>query len=166
MDLLLKKLLGLLEEETTLLESLLRVLQNEKGAVVDSNIKALDKATKEKENLILKIRILEEQRMHLMERVADVLDHPAQFLTVTQLSQLVEAPYSNRLKECCSNISALTQSIQDLSDTNKGLLVHSLELVRDSLSLFDNLMAPPPVYYRTGKIHANGQTGKVLSGKM
>jgi len=166
MNILLNKLIGLLKGETELLESLLLALQKEKGAVIDSNLESLNKATKEKENLVLKIRILEEQRMHLMERIAGILDRPPQFLNLTQLSQLLEAPYSDRLEECSSNILALTQSIQDLNRCNKGLLTHSLDLVRDSLSLFDNLLVPHPVYYRTGKLQMNDQTGKVLSGKI
>ena len=164
MDVLLKKLTGLLEGEIELLESLLMILQEEKGAMLDSNMDTLNQARKEKENLILKIRILEEQRMHLMERIADSFQSPDRFLTLAKLSQMVENSYSERLDRCRSSIRALTQSIDDLNNTNRGLIKHSLDLIRGSLSLFDKLTVPHPTYYRTGEIMRKNQTGKVLSG--
>ena len=164
MDVLMNKLTRLLEGEIELLESLLMTLQDEKGAVLDSNMDTLNRATKEKENLILKIRILEEQRMHVMERIADALQKPVRSLTLAKLSQLVEIGYSERLDRCRSSIRALTQSIDDLNNTNRGLIHHSLDLVRGSLSLFAKITVPHPIYYRTGEIMKKNQTGNVLSG--
>ena len=164
MDVLVNQLTGLLEGEIELLEALLTTLQEEKGAVLDSDLNALNRAVKEKENLILKIRILEEQRMHLMERIAGVLQRPVQVLTLTQLSQVSESGASERLDRCASTIRALTQSIDDLNKTNRGLVQHSLDLVRGSLSLLDKLTVPHPIYHRTGEIMRNNHTGKVLSG--
>jgi len=165
-DMLVDRLSGLLGGETELLESLLKTLQKERAAVVDSNLDTLNQATKEKENLILKVRILEEQRQHLMQRISRALNLRSSSLTLTQLANMLEAPHSTRLKRSCSSIIALTQSIEDLNTLNKGLLMHSLDLVRSSLLLFDHLTVPPPVYYRTGKMQTGDQTGKILSGRI
>ncbi|MBW1740676.1 MAG: flagellar protein FlgN [Deltaproteobacteria bacterium] len=166
MDLLLNKFLGLLEGETALYRSLLLVFQKEERAVVDSKLKELNETSKEKENLVLKIRILEEERVRMVERLAELLGYSPQLLTLTKLSQLVEEPYSTRLKDCCSNLSALIQSVQEANQANKALLTHSLELVKGSLALLNNLMPSNPVYYRGGKIQINDQGGKVVSSKI
>ena len=166
MDLLLNKFLCLLEDETGFYRSLLLVVQKESRAVVDLKLKELNEATKEKENLLLKIRILEEQRQHMLERVTDSIGCTLQDLTLSKLSQLSEEPYSTRLNTCRSNLLALTKSIQEVNNSNKSLVMHSLKLARGSLSLLDNLIAPIPVYCRTGKTQINDQSGKVLSAQI
>jgi len=166
MDSLLTDFLNLLEEEIALYRGLLLVLQKEKRAVVYSNLNELNESGKEKESLILKIRILEEQRLRFLEKLADSRGYPSQDFTLIQLSQLAEEPYSTRFKNCHSKFLALIQSIREINQINKALLMHSQELVRGSLALLNNFMASSPVYHRTGKIQAGDQSGKVLSGKI
>jgi flagellar biosynthesis/type III secretory pathway chaperone len=163
---MLNKFVDLVEDEIGLCRSLLSVLQKEKQAVVGSELTALNETSKAKENLLLKIRILEEERLRMLEKLADSLGYPTQDLTLSKLPQLVEEPHSTRLMECYSNLSALTQSIQDVNNINKALLKHSLELVRGSLTFLDNLLAANPVYYPTGKIQSSGQSGMVFSGRI
>jgi len=166
MNLLLNKFLDILEGEKALYLSLLSVLQLEKKAVIDSKFKELNENSKKKENLILKIRILEEQRVKLLKKLCDLFNYPLQNIDLLILSQLVDEPYSTRLKEYHSNLSALIESIQEINHANKDLITHSLELVKGSLFLLNNLMGSSSVYYRTGKIHNSEQGGIVLSGKI
>jgi len=166
MHLLLNKFVGLLEQGTGIYETLLSVLQREKKAIIDSNFKDSNEAGKQKENLVLKIRILEEERLRVQERLADSLGYQPEDLTVTKLSQLVEEPYSTRLESCRSNLLALLQSIQEVNNSNKALIMHSLELVRGSLNLLGNLISDNPVYYRSGRVQMGDQTGKVLCGEI
>ena len=166
MELLLNELLGLLEGEIRLYDSLLLALQKEKRAVVDSNLEELNEANRKKESLFLKIRILDEQRLTILEKLADKLGQPAQNLTLTKLSQLVEEPQSTQLADCRSRLLSLAQSIQEVNLSNKALLNHSLDLVRSSLTLLSDLMPSNPVYYRTGKMKDGDQSGRVVSGKI
>lgn len=166
MNALSDKFIGLLESETGLYQSLLSVLKKEKNAVVDSNRKALNEAGKEKKALLQEIRILEEQRMHLLERLAECLGSPPQDLSLNKLLQLLEEPYSIRLKVCCVSLVELTQTIKKVNHSNKTLLMHSLEIVSASFKLLDNIITTNPVYYRTGKIQNKDRCGKVLSGKI
>jgi flagellar biosynthesis/type III secretory pathway chaperone len=74
MEHLLEKLFGLLEHATELYQSLFAVVQKEKDAVVGLNLQQLNEACKAKENLLLKLRILEERREQLMDKLAAVLN--------------------------------------------------------------------------------------------
>jgi len=158
--------LDLLEGETDLYRALREVLQKEKDAVVSSRIEDLNEAGKEKENLLLKIRILEEQRMHLTDKLATLFGCSVNDLNLSKLSKLVEKPYSTRLDACHSSLADLMQGIKKLNNSNKALLVHSLDLVKGSLTLFNSLVASNPVYYCTGKIQGPDYSGKVLSGEI
>ena len=156
--------LGLLEEEKNILIALLETMQDEKKAVVNSELKELNETSKKKENIILKIRILEEQRVRMLGQLADSIGYSDGVLTLIILSQLVEEPFSSRLMEYHANLLALTHSIHDINKGNNALLLHSIDLIKGSLTLLESLMVSNPLYYRTGTIHNSDQNGKVLSG--
>jgi flagellar biosynthesis/type III secretory pathway chaperone len=166
MELLLNDLLGLLEGEIGLYASMLLALQKEKKAIVDSNHEGLNETSREKENLFLKIRILEEQRLSVLEKLAQSLGQPSQGLTLSKLSQLVQEPQSTQLGDCHSTFLSLAQGIQEINLSNKALLTHSLDLVKGSLSLLSDLLSSNQVYYRTGKMEAGNQSGRLLCGKV
>jgi len=164
MEHLLEKLFRLLEHATELYQSLFAVVQKEKDAVVGLNLQQLNSACKAKDNLLLKLRILEEQREQLMDRVATVLNCQPHEISLTQLSNLVEEPYAGRFRTCNRMLLSLIQKLQEANQQNKMLLSHSLELVQGSYNLLNNVMAANPVYYRSGDLQRNKQTGQLLSG--
>jgi flagellar biosynthesis/type III secretory pathway chaperone len=164
MEHLLNKLLGLLEHATDLYQSLLTVVQNEKDAVVGLNLQQLNEACKSKDNLLLKLRILEEQREQLMGKLAVELDCSPKGLTLTQLSLMVDEPYAHRLRDRSADLLALIQTLQEAAGQNKFLMSHSMQLIQGSYNLLNNLMATNPVYYRRGNVQSSDQTGKLLSG--
>jgi flagellar biosynthesis/type III secretory pathway chaperone len=164
MEHLLDKLLGSLEQATELYQSLFRVLQNEKDAVVGLNLQQLNEACKAKDNLLLKLRILEEQREQIMDRLTAELGRSTPGLTITELSLLVDQPYAERLRERSTDLLALIQALQDITQQNKFLMSHSMQLIQGSYNLLNNLMAANPVYYQSGNIQNNAQTGKLLNG--
>jgi flagellar biosynthesis/type III secretory pathway chaperone len=164
MEHLLDKLLGSLEKASELYQSLFRVLQNEKNAVVGLNLQQLNEACKAKDNLLLKLRILEEQREQIMDRIVAELGRSPQELTITELSLLVDEPYAERLRARSADLLALIQDLQDTTQQNKFLMSHSMQLMQGSYNLLNNLMAANPVYYRSGNVQNNAQTGQLLNG--
>jgi flagellar biosynthesis/type III secretory pathway chaperone len=163
---LLSKLCGLLEQETDLYRALLAAVDDEKRAVIASNLGQLNETTKIKENLLLKLRILDEQRSHLLRELAEVLGEPRESLSLKKLSQMVETPHALRLEGCRTRLISLIANIQAANHRNRDLFSHSLELVKGSMNLLNNLMASSPVYYRSGDIQQQGQTGKLLHGEV
>ena len=158
MEHLLDRLLESLEHAIELYQSLFRVVQNEKDAVVGLNLQQLNETCKAKDNLLLKLRILEERRVQLMDRVAAELGRSPQGLTLTELSQLVDEPYAYRLRDRSTDLMALIHALQDATQQNKFLMSHSMQLIQGSYNLLNNLMAANPVYYRSGNVQNNAQT--------
>ena len=163
---LLNELAGLLEQETELYQALLEAIGNEKQAVIAANLEKLNETTKAKENLLLKLRILDEQRSHLLRKLADLLGQPADDLTLKNLSQMVAAPHATRLKRCRTKLLSLIGKIQTANSQNRALFSHSIELVKGSMNLLHNLMTSSPVYFRTGDLQQHEQTGKILHGEV
>jgi len=164
MEHLLDKLLESLEHASEMYQSLYRVVQNEKDAVVGLNLQQLNEACKAKDNLLLKLRILEERREQIMDRVAAALELPPQGLTLTKLSHLVDEGYADRLRERSTDLLALIQAVQDATQQNKFLMSHSMQLIQSSYNVLNNLMSVNPVYFRSGTVQNAAQTGKLLNG--
>jgi flagellar biosynthesis/type III secretory pathway chaperone len=163
---LLTELSGLLEQETELYQALLAAIETEKRAVIDTNLENLNEITKAKENLLLKLRILDEGRSHLLRKLADILGQPVDTLNLKKLSRMVEAPHASRLKHCREELLSLITKIQAVNNQNRALFSHSLELVKGSMNLLNNLMISSPVYFSTGDIQRRDQTGKILHGEV
>lgn len=164
MEHLIKKLIGLLEHTTELYKLLFAVVQNEKNAVVGLDLQQLNEACKARDNLLLKLRILEEQREQIMVRLAAEIGCSPQGLTLTQLSLLVDESFARRLIDISRELLALIQSLQDATQQNKFLMSHSMQLIQGSYNLLNTLMAANPLYYRSGNMQKTDQTGKLLSG--
>ncbi len=163
---ILEHFINLLNMEARSLERMANVLQNERDAIIHSAMDALRKAGGEKEELHEALGKLEKQRLEMQEKIVGFIKILPGDLTVTKLSGLVDEPYSIRLKECASNLAGLLNRINEANRLNKSLLAGSLELVRGSISLFNNLTVSNQVYYRTGMIQGDNTGGKVLSGKI
>lgn len=163
---LINKFLGLLKQVTELYQLLLDVIDNENRAVIFANLEKLNETGKVKENLLLKLRILEEQRKHLLVKLADHFHQPVEKLTLAKLSQLVGEPHAHQLEGCRSKLLALVTEIKEANEHNRDLFAHSLNLVKASVNLIHNLVSSSPVYFRTGNIRRSDQTGKILVGEV
>jgi len=166
MDGLLEKIIGLIEDQKHQYGMLLTVLQDEKKATMSTCLDALNRAVKEKENVLLKIRILEEQRLNMLDQVAKTLGEPADQLTLERLAQRIPEPHAGRVHACRSSLMSLTQSIQELNNSNRQLFRRSLKLIKGSINLLGSLRSPAPVYCQTGKLGVELASGSVLSGSV
>jgi hypothetical protein len=163
MENLLIELIAVLENQTKLYRSLLDNLMSEKKAVVGVKLDALNAARTQKEAILSLIHAGEEKRKDVVEKISDHLGCPFQNLTLTQLAQRVEVPFSLKLIQCAADIYSLVQDIQHENEMNKSLITHSLKLIRSSINLIVQLVTPPPVYFRTGKMYQGEICGTVLS---
>ena len=99
-----------------------------------------------------------------LDRVAAELGCSPEGLTLTRLSEQVDASYARRLLDCSTDLLALIQTLQEVTQQNKSLMSHSMQLIQGSCNLLNNLMAANPVYYRSGDMNGGKQTGRLLNG--
>jgi flagellar biosynthesis/type III secretory pathway chaperone len=166
MDFMINQLLGVLEGESELYRSMLTVIGKESKAAVRSDLNALTKAGEEKENILLKLRLIEEQRIRLVREMAEALGYSPRDFTITMISQLVGEPFAGRLSQAGTDLSTVLNTVKDANHRNKQLFEHSLELLRGSFNLLSELTRSDMVYYRTGNIQRTYQTGKCVNGEI
>jgi len=166
MDVMLDQLAQLLNREAGLYESMAAVIDKEKEAAIRTELNALVETRKEKENILLKLRIMEDQRTRIVAKMADDLGYLPHDLTLTKISQLVDDPYARRLKDCSAKLSFLIGRLQEANHNNRQLFEHSLDLLRGSFNLLSHLMETNPVYHRTGNIQNSTSTGRLVYGEI
>jgi flagellar biosynthesis/type III secretory pathway chaperone len=166
MELMINQLLGVLERESELYRSMLTVIDKESKAAVRADLNALTEASEEKENILVKLRLIEEQRIRLVREMAEALGYPLRDFTITMISQLVGEPFAGRLSQAGADLSKVLNTVKDANHRNKQLFEHSRELLRGSFNLLSELTQSDMVYYRTGNVQRTYQTGKCVNGEI
>ena len=166
MDLTINQLVRVLERTSEQYRSMLTVIDGESKAAVRSDLNALIQAEKEKENVLVKVRLIEEERIRLVRDIAEALGYPPRGVTITMISQLVGEPFAGRLSQAGTNLSMMLNTVKDANHRNKQLFEHSLELLRSSFNLLSELTRSDMVYYRTGNMQRSYQTGKCVNGEI
>lgn len=154
------QLLGVLNQETELYRSMLTVIDKEEDAIMRSALSPLNESGMEKENILKKLRTVEEQRCLLVKKLSEVLGYPYRDLTLSKISQMVDEPFAGRLKQVSTDLSTVLDTLRNANRRNHRLIEHSLELLRGSFNLLSEMMASNTVYYRTGNIQSANSTGQ------
>jgi flagellar biosynthesis/type III secretory pathway chaperone len=162
LNLMLEQLLGLLSREAALYQSMLAVIDKEKGAAVRSELIALNEAAAEKENIMAELRKSDEKRRRLVTCLAEGLGYPLQELTLIKLSQLVDEPFAGRLQQANRDLVSVVARVQEANQLAKQLFEHSQALLRGAFNLLKGLLSSNTVYYCTGNIHSSYSTGKCV----
>jgi flagellar biosynthesis/type III secretory pathway chaperone len=166
MNEILDQLLRVLNQETELYRTMLTVIDKEEAAVIRSALNPLNEAGMEKENILKKLRTVEEQRCLLVRKLSEVLGYPYRDLTLSKISQVVDEPFAGRLMQVSTDLSMLLDRLRSANRRNHRLITHSLELLRGSFNLLGELMASNTVYYRTGNIQSANATGQWVRGEI
>ncbi|MCP4367533.1 MAG: flagellar protein FlgN [Deltaproteobacteria bacterium] len=166
MEILLKELVKLLEDEIEIFRSLLPVFKKEKEAVLASDLHELNITLAKKEKLLFNMHSLEKERTHVMNKLAESLELSPDELTLKELARSVKKPYSIRIKNSGLQLRKLAKKISNANNTNRGMFAHSLNFVKGALTLLQNIVTPSRIYHRTGMVQAERQSGKVLSGEI
>jgi flagellar biosynthesis/type III secretory pathway chaperone len=165
-DFMISQLLGLLKQESKLYQSMLGVIEKEGKAAVRSELNSLIHAREEKENILMKLRLLETKRIDVVRKAAEALGCPQRDVTLTAISQRVDEPLAAQLNQAGTDLASLLNTLIEVNHRNKQLFEHSLELVRGSFNLLSDLTRCDTVYYSSGNIQRNYQTGRCVNGEI
>jgi len=163
MDELLEKLVVLLEQETLFWESLDLLLQRKKKAVINAEIEAVNRITREVEILKQKIGQAEDRRREMLRQVALAMNCSPDELSLKKLSEIVQEPHALRLAECRSKFLITVERIRVINNSIHSLLSHAIQMVGMSFSVLSGMMTPHTVYGDTGAEMRGDQSGRVLS---
>ncbi len=139
---------------------LLELLQREKICLIKLQMDEIEALTKEKDILVLKLRLLEEERGRLLDRFifenfSELPDQGPAFQKISLL-KLAELTGETIFQEIRSKLISLSQGIKELNDLNKVMIDRTLGFLKKN-NQFLGLVYPGT---------AKGEKGRLLSMEM
>ncbi len=130
----LKALKKILVEEVQGCRLLLELLQREKRCLLELQMEGIEALTKQKDVLVLKLRLLEEERerllgIFLLRNFPDFLTEgaPSRKITLQKLAELTGEIFFQEMR---SKLISLSQSIKELNDLNKVMIDRTLVFLK------------------------------------
>jgi|YelNatPaOPRAMG01_1025707.scaffolds.fasta_scaffold224974_2 flagellar biosynthesis/type III secretory pathway chaperone len=144
----LEALKSVLKEEIEGCRNLLELLQEEKRRLMGLELDGVESVIKAKDILILKLRLLEEERVRVVERwqAENGMDrsNPEKDLQQVTLKRLAEKGGDGELMDLRSKLVSLTQSIKEMNEFNRGMIDRTLDFIHKSHPIFSKINPGSP----------------------
>jgi flagellar biosynthesis/type III secretory pathway chaperone len=140
---------NILSEQVSCYRTLMEVLRKEREHLVHFNAPGVETLSKEKDTIVLQLRLLEEERIRLVRAFA-AERAPGEDLSLQRLSQLTGDETLQKLR---LQLISLLQGIVELNAFNRVLIERSSSVVKNALQFLSSL----------GVNHISQNTGTRLS---
>jgi len=125
---------SILTEQIKSYRALLGLLQRERECLISLDADEVENLSKEKDTILLRLRLLEEERIRLIKRYSADNEIRGRI----SLQSLLELTEDNDFQVMRSQLTSLLQSIQELNDLNMILIERSLSVVRQSVGFLES----------------------------
>ena len=163
MDTFLSELIEVLNQEIALHKELLSFLHKDREHLIDLSAERIFENNKKKETCTLKIKMLEESRSSLVDKLSRHYSIPSQELTLSRIVSIAEEPYCSKLDSARSVLSSLVKSIKEVNQNNCVIVKGSLRYFKQSLDFLSYATAVSPTYLDNGKMKDPRCFGSFLS---
>lgn len=113
--------------------SLMNILQRERTYLLSFNPSGIENLSKEKDNLVIKLRLLEEERIRLIEGFLKENNIDGEI----SLNRLYEVTGDDAFKVIRLQFVSLIQAISELNEFNRILIERSLNFLKGATTIFD-----------------------------
>jgi flagellar biosynthesis/type III secretory pathway chaperone len=135
---------SILSEQVEGYRTLLSVLQRERACLVRFDPQGVETLSKEKDTIVLKLRLLEEERIRLVRQFASEQTVP-ESAAFQKLSDLAGDDSFQKIR---LQLISLLQSITELNGFNRVLIERSAAVVKNSLAFLASVGVPNPATRR------------------
>ncbi len=129
-------IISILREQINSYKMLFELLKDERKCLVDIDSDRIEHISKKKDTVVMRLRLLEEERQRLLAEFADDNDVDSN-ITLQELGRLTE---NAQIPEMRSQLISLLQSIEEMNRFNSVLIDRSLQQVRTSTGFFNSFL--------------------------
>jgi len=141
---------AILLEQESCCKLLVDLLQRERTFLIEFNVPAVEELAKEKDTLLLRLRLLEEERQRLAQAIAG--EWPETRGREISLRTIAERTGDAELSAIRLKLVSLVQSIEDLNSFNRHLIDRSLNSVRTATGFFNAFGSRGPEPAQSGRL--------------
>ena len=129
-------ILSILREQVNSYKILLNLLTDERKGLVEIDADRIENISKEKDTVVMRLRLLEEERQRLISKFAE--DKGVDYnITLLELGKLTE---NSVIPELRSQLLSLLQSIEEMNRFNSVLIDRSIQHIKTSSSFFNSFV--------------------------
>lgn len=146
-------------------DELIKLMQAEWDSVTEYSLEKVQEITNKKETLILKMQVLEENRIEAVRAIAKEMGVPYdEELTLKNILASGKHPLKPKLAKCRKILLQQIQRINELSERNKGLVDHSSLSIKKSLVFLHRSQDKAEAsYYANGQVKEARAPSRMLS---
>lgn len=127
---ILENIKAVLSEQVNGYRSLMELLQRERECLMQFNAAGVEGLSKEKDTVVLKLRLLEEERVRLVGAYAATNNVTGEL----SLQRLTELTNDKTFQDIRLRLLSLLQSIVELNEFNRVLIERSTSVVKSALT--------------------------------
>jgi len=128
---------SILKEQLDGYKAFLSILQREKECLINIDMAAMEDISKEKDTAVMRLRLLEEERVRLTRKFAND-NGILRDITLIELGELTE---DNTLFALRSQLLSLLQSIEEMNKFNSILISRSINYLRANTNFLSSFTA-------------------------
>lgn len=126
---------NVLSDQVASYRSLLELLQRERECLIALNASGVETLSKEKDTIVLKLRLLEQERIRLMDTFSGEHGRSSD-VTLTMVSEITGDASFRELRVL---LVSLIQAISEMNEFNRILIDRSMGVVKNSLRCISGL---------------------------
>ena len=153
MEALLEHLIKLMAQHIGGYDRLAQLLLQEQSALIEHDIERIQKISKAKETLALKIKLLLPAVSQAIQDVARALQLPVDPLpTMAELAAAAPEPWAGKLSLAGLKLARLQQSVTMQNQANHAYVQEALDMISGSIAILTGAaLAPKSGYLRNGQ---------------
>jgi hypothetical protein len=160
------KLITVLSQEMRMYNELLLVLRKKQSSIIEGKIEDLREAV-EKEQVILKeTEALASNRETTFNKVREILNSEEEIRNLSQLIQVVESTYAERLSNIHRSLQRIVQEVILTNEENRYLLNYSIKFVREAARELVKSSEQFPVYSAKGSSDQGPTSSRLIEGRI
>jgi flagellar biosynthesis/type III secretory pathway chaperone len=129
-----KAIISILKEQISAYKMLLELLKKERECLVNFDAEKVEEVSKEKDTVVMRLRLLEEERVRLIEKFAE----DSNLSCNLNLEKMAKHTGDDTFSVLRSQMLSLLQIIDDMNKFNSILINRSIKYVRTTTSFFNS----------------------------
>ena len=129
-----ERLLAVMNEEAEAVEKLLDIMMKKQKAIIALENDDLQTSINEELKIVSLTKILEKQRLELLQRIIPENNHPSK-ITISQLASNFEGEESEKLLSLRQRLMKSLEHMKELNETNRLLLERGKNFVKENISI-------------------------------
>lgn len=129
-----KAILSILKEQISVYKILHELLKRERESLINFDAESVEEISKEKDTVVMRLRLLEEERIRLIERFAENNNLSPNI----NLEMMAKLTGDNIFSVLRSEMLSLLQSIDDMNKFNSILIDRSIRYIRTTSNFFNS----------------------------